>query len=867
MRRVSELWQADGSLKVFAKPCWMKGKGMDASPRRIIELITGAGTRLVIPVFQRPYSWEEENCAQLWDDILTVGKGNGAPHFTGSVVWIQQGTMSASGVTPLMLIDGQQRITTITLLIIALARYAKAHPNRTMAFSFREIIGRGYLVDEYKSGDDRYKLTLSQGDRETLRSLMDNLQNPDTPIVESSSRILDNLAFFEGRVSTYEDPNVIWAGIQRLEVVSISLTQGQDNPQLIFESMNSTGKGLSSADLIRNFVLMGQPDQDQLYETYWRPIEEALGASTYDAVFDEFVRDWLTVLHAPEPLVRRDVYQSFKRHFEEEGYGDGKPVTELLKELKRFASYYADITSGRSVDPEVGKWLGLIRRLGISVVDPLLMSMLDDFEHHAFDRDNLLTMLATIESYLFRRTVCDCATNSLQKFFSSVMGRLNRVQDEGGNYAEAFSAFLLNEAGTARRFPTDAEFADHLRTRDTYHFRRCLYLLSRLENSYHTKNERDFANGTYTIEHIMPQNARAHDDWLRMLGNVDDERFTHLVHNLGNLTLTAYNSELSDGTFRQKRERAVGGYNVEWVTISSDLKDADEWTPEAIAKRAQRLVRRSLSVWPMPQVDEDVRKSYQPQKRTAEPGRPITFKDLINAGLVHAGDTLVSASTKYPGTATVTSSGMILLENGEEFKSPSVAHIRLIQLNGSARTTSNGWHAWRLGSQDGPLLDDLRKSGVVVHEETKDFDDRQFKRNFWAEFNEWCGEQGSFVEAFGDPSSLPDVERAWSDYKGGLSKCHITVRVDRKNGQVGAGPWLYSRKYYKDLYALRAEIEADLAGDGVTFKWSWPNGKSKHPEAIVYKVVNLDDGDYTEVFSWMAHAMLRMRAYAMRAGL
>lgn len=168
--------------------------------------------------------------------------------------------------------------------------------------------GAGYLVDECKSGDDRYKLLLSQGDRKTLRSLEDNLENPDVEAVGDSRRLLDNLAFFEGLVGGIDDPNVVWAGIQRLEVVSISLTQGQDNPQLIFESMNSAGKDLSSADLIRNFVLMGYPKQDELYQTYWRPIELALGSSTYDSVLDEFVRDWLTVLYAPEPLTRGDVY-------------------------------------------------------------------------------------------------------------------------------------------------------------------------------------------------------------------------------------------------------------------------------------------------------------------------------------------------------------------------------------------------------------------------------------------------------------------------------------------------------------------------------------------------------------------------------
>ena len=228
---------------------------------------------------------------------------------------------------------------------------------------------------------------------------------------------------------------------------------------------------------------------------------------------------------------------------------------------------------------------------------------------------------------------------------------------------------------------------------------------------------------------------------------------------------------------------------------------------------------------------------------------------------------LVSAGTKYPGTATITGEGTIVLENGDEFSSPSVAHIRLIQLHGSSRVSSNGWHAWRLGSEDGPMLDELRKGEAAGRAGQNDFDDKQFKRYFWSEFNEWCGEQQDFVEAFGDPSDRPDVERGWSDYKGGLSNCHITVRVNHKQGQVGAGPWLYSRQGYKDLYALRGEVEQDLAGEGVEFKWSWPNGKSKHPEAIVYRWCDLNSDDLTEIFAWMGHAMLRMRAYALRAGL
>lgn len=539
-------------------------------------------------------------------------------------------------------------------------------------------------------------------------------------------------------------------------------------------------------------------------------------------------------------------------------------MEELLKELLRFAGYYADITCGKNADPEVARLLGMLRRLGISVVDPLLMSVLDDYGHHAFDRAGLITILATLESYLFRRAVCDCATNSLQKFFSSIIGRLNRVQDEGGNYVEAFTAYLMNEAGSARRFPTDAEFVDRLRTRDSYHFRRCLYLLSRLENSYHPKDERDFASGTYTIEHIMPQNALASAEWRQMLGDADEEAFTHLLHNIGNLTLTAYNSELSDGTFQEKKQRAVGGFDIEWVAISGELKDASEWTPKSIGGRADRMIRRSLEVWPAPQIEEMVRKSYLPERKGTSGARPITFKDIFNEGAIRSGDILVSAGTKYPGTATITKAGTIRLENGEEFKSPSVAHIRLIQLHGSSRTTSNGWYAWRVGSEDGPLLDEVRKQ---IAPSVEDYDDREFKRGFWAEFNEWLGEQEAIVEAFGDPSGRSDVERGWSDYKSDLAGCHISVRVNRKAGWVGTGAWLYSRQRYKELYDLRQEIEQDLAGEGVSFGWSWPNGKKKNPEAFVYKKCDLNDDDLTETFDWVGHAMLRMRAYALRAGL
>ena len=838
---------------------------MDAGPIRIVELMTGASTRFVVPVFQRPYSWDEEHCSQLWEDILATGRNEQYSHFTGSVVWIQDGTMSAAGVTRRLLIDGQQRITTITLLVIALARLSKENADQEYAFSYEEIVDDGYLVNKHKKGDDHYKLTLSQGDRDTLRSLIDNLRNTDVPIVEESTRIMENLEFFEKRVRDMEDPNVVWSGLQRLEVVSISLTQGQDNPQLIFESMNSTGKDLSSADLIRNFVLMGQPDQDELYMTYWRPIEETLGTSTYDRVFDDFVRDWLTVCYAPELPNKRDVYQAFKSHVREGGYGGRLPVTALLKEMQRFARYYSCICSGKEDDAELHRRLKRTSRLNVSVVNPLLLSLYDDYEQGAFEADDFVGMLDMVESYLFRRAVCDLPTNGLNRYFPSIIARMNKVQDDGGNYREALTAFLLNEAGTPRRFPTDAEFRNALKTRDSYGFNKSLQMLSRLENSYHPKDERDFATGVYTIEHIMPQNALAHDEWVQMLGNIDEDDFQKLVHNIGNLTLTAYNSELSDGTFEEKKARATGGYDNEFISISSDLHGLDHWDSETIGKRADTLVGRALEVWGIPEMDDAVRKSYIPEKK-GKPRRKASFRDVFNAGHVKPGDVLVSNSPTFHGTATVTEDGQIMLANGDAFNSPSLSFIALVKRQGGSGAR-NGWHCWRLGNDDGPVLDELRKKvqpGEGGSAEDEDISENHaFRRDFWQGLYDWCGEDQAFVDVFGDPSGRAENRDSWCDFGIGIGDCHVSNRVSKFFHRASVGIWFNVADKYPRLLARKEDIERDLDGDGITFKWTEADSGTRHPNVFANRRFDFDEDDYEEIYAWMAHAMLRLRSFAL----
>lgn len=840
---------------------------MNAAAQSLIGMITGANSRFVIPVYQRPYSWGEDQCLQLWDDIISIGKRPADKHFTGSVVWVQDGTMSASGVTPLLLIDGQQRITTLTLIIAALADFAHCHPDAQLHFSYEEIMGRGYLIDEYKKGDDRYKLLLSQGDKATLMSLLDNLDDPDVKIIDESSRIIENFAMFRKKIELLADPNVVWDGIQRLDVVSISLDAGRDNPQLIFESMNSTGKDLSSADLIRNFVLLGLPrdEQNKLYANHWRVIEETLGPNGYDEVFDEFVRNYLTVLYAPEQLAKRDVYPLFKRHVLENGYDKEGRMVELLRQMEAFANYYASITSGKHDNPELSMALAAISKLNVSVANPLLLSLFEDYDAGAFGMVDFIAMVHLLESYIFRRAVCDAATNSLNKFFPSIIAKLNKVQEEGGNYREAYEAYFYLEADTARRFPSDAEFMQALLTRDLYHFRRSFYMLACLENQHHTKDPMAIESGRYTIEHVMPQNALAHDEWRETLGPNCEDGFEALLNNLGNLTLTAYNSELSDGTFEDKKKRIVGGYDKEYLVISKDIRDAKVWNKTAIAARANRLAKTAMQRWPFLTINENEASGYdaKPEKTPQQRGRTV-FKTIVDAGFLPAGSKLIPVSEKVDITATVTKEGTIRLSNGEIFNSPSHAAARAAALSGFVGKR-NGWKSWKL-ADTGYLIDDIRAKYLLQSGSTIASNNKGFRSVFWTGFYEFCAEQPGFCDIFGDVLSREQNKDCWVSFGLGTSKYHLDALLYTRDSAVGVDVWFRDEEVYRALYENRDQIEALISLDSGRLVWDELDADKKTRSFAARMDVNFADDDWQTIYAWMIKQMWQLRNIMRKFG-
>lgn len=840
---------------------------MNAHAQALVGLITSANLRFVIPVYQRPYSWDEEQCEQLWDDILYVGNRPQDRHFTGSVVWVQDGTFAASGIQPMLLIDGQQRITTLTLIIAALAEYSRKHPEDSLRFSYDEIMQRGYLVDMFRKGEDRYKLTLTKGDKRTLESIIENLIDSDCAIDEESIKLVNNYRFFSKRIEALDDPNTVWDGIQRLDIVSISLDANQDNPQLIFESMNSTGKDLSSADLIRNYVLMGLPKerQDSLYLNHWRNIEVTLGVDSYENTFDEFLRNYLTVLYAPEPLAKRDIYQIFKRHVINHDYDKNDRIVELLKEMERFANYYAHITNGTEPNNDIRYALAKLRKLEVTVINPLLLSFYDDYDQGAFDSNEFLHLLELTESYIFRRSVCAVPTNSLNKFLPSVIAKLSKVQDEGGNYIEAFEAFLMLEAGTARRFPDDTEFFNALTTRDTYHYKRCLYLLSNLENMHHPKDSINFDYGNFTIEHVMPQNALTASGWQNDIEKIDEDTFDALLNNLGNLTLSAYNSELSDNSFQNKKQRYIGGYAKDYLVISDAMRKAESWGEKEIKARGISLAGEAEKRWKYLGISEPVAKKYDQKRNKGATGRSAIFRDVFEAGFVKPGTCLIPKNEQYSISAIVTNGGLIELLNGEKFKSPSHAARRAVSLAGGSSGAKNGWKFWRV-AEDGPILDELRSQYLLSNGGRITSNVRRFRITFWDGFYDFCSDIEAFVSCFNDPSNRADNSDAWASFGVGMPDMHLSALLNTQDNYYGVELYCDNIEAYQKVAPLKGFFNQLWTDEvGMHPEWDELDEKKKSRHLVIKHAANYDDDDWDGIYQWLVEWLFRLHKLILAA--
>lgn len=584
---------------------------MKAQDLQFTQLLQGA-KQFIIPIFQRTYSWEINHCEQLWNDILWVGSNPDLDsHFIGSAVYIPEKENSAA-IPRWLVIDGQQRITTITLLLLALMRRLQAEKINTPVSA--EEIEDYYLRNRYGKEEQKYKMLLTKTDKDTLIALLDGKDLPEHP----SRRIQENYQFFTNRISS-ANLDIVYNGIKKLKIVDVSLQQNVDNPQMIFESMNSTGKALTQVDLIRNFVLMGLPHdtQTKFYNDYWRPMEILFGAESYNNYFDEFMRFFL-VIHAGNDRIKRDeVYVEFK------SYSCKHEVEQILKSLLEFAGYYCNIALGKEKDPELAPAFQDIRELRADVCYPMLMEIYHDYKLNRLNKEEFIVIIFLVESYVFRRAVCDIPTNSMRQTFATFNRKLKRDR-----YLESVkAAFLLLRS--YRRFPSDDEFKRQLQIRNLYAFNRRHYWLRKFENF--GRKERVFVQD-YTIEHIMPQNEDLSSEWKTALGEEWERIHDQYLHTLGNLTLTGYNSEYSDRPFREKRDME-GGFRQSPLKLNEGLGTCEQWNEKAIHERASRLADRAVNIWKAPVLNQDIFEAYRDVKSESSSIYTIEAHHYLNGGL------------------------------------------------------------------------------------------------------------------------------------------------------------------------------------------------------------------------------------------
>ncbi|NHA57413.1 hypothetical protein BGL65_07275 [Helicobacter pylori] len=551
--------------------------------------------QFVIPIYQRLYSWKKEQCEQLWDDIIKIGgndKMNG--HFIGSILYARVDDTHSS---PLLIIDGQQRLTTITLLFIALRNHLSEEVEILEKFSRKEI--ESYLINSDKDGDKKFRLILSESDKDTLLSLIDkNKRKPSEP----SLKIVENFELFEKWIRKNTDKlETIFKGLEKLMIVWIALKKEKDDPQLIFESMNSKGIELTQTDLIRNYIVMETEvkKQEDFYNQYWRAMEENFKQSEKQSkredLFNKFVRHYLTIKMGDIPNINK-VYEAFKRYQQKERI----EIEDLLKDLQKYCGYFCQIAFKKEADKDLNKALSFLVDLERDVVYPLLLELYSDYSDGVLSKQDFIPIIALTESYICRRAVCGLGTNSLNKIFPSFTKKIDKKQ-----YLKSVEKHFGSLKGK-QRFPNNDEFKDLFITIDFYHFKENKYFFERLEN-FNTKEPVNTQE--CTIEHIMPQTLTS-SEWQRDLGENFQAIHDKYLHTIGNLTLTGYNPEYSNNSFQEKRDMEKG-FKQSSLKLNQSLKDLEVFGEKEIEKRANDLADWALKIWTYPKLEAETLEKYK----------------------------------------------------------------------------------------------------------------------------------------------------------------------------------------------------------------------------------------------------------------
>ena len=582
---------------------------MDADKYWLIKDFIGENKVLFrIPVYQRNYDWSESNCNRLLDDIKHI-LDSGTKHFLGTIVFMASKDNGFS-LSEYIIIDGQQRLTTMMLFLKALCDLAEQKESE-----IAEEIKEDFLHNKHCKEEDKIKLKPIKSDNEQYLALL----NHDSAILDLEGHIALNYSKayerFEGWIKNGYSCNQILEALEKLQIVGIELTKGEDDPQIIFESINSTGLDLTPSDLIRNFLLMDADNQDVLYENYWLPIEHALKRGKDYSNLNLFFYNYV-VYKAVAPVNNSRLYENFVKQFKINNF---TPET-CLKELKTYAHIFqAFVYDEGKYSSNIKYYLRCLRQLKQSTSYPFLMHVFFDFENNQIDETTVEKILQFILSYLLRRMVCRVPSNSLRGFFIYLYNRIFKVESNMNKYYESINKFL-SIVQTKDAIPSDVDFKKELETSNLYNNPvLCKFVLMDLENG---NGKEVLKVDNLTIEHIMPQTPNS--DW----GHISPEEHEQWCHTLGNLSVTGYNSELSNKSFTEKKE--IIKENSKAIVLNQDVWNQDAWGIMNITKRAERLSEIILSRYKIEKIlDPNIEFEYL-STITLDDYSEVTGKKLVS---------------------------------------------------------------------------------------------------------------------------------------------------------------------------------------------------------------------------------------------
>ena len=671
---------------------------MKASEKKIKDLFSEAKTFFAIPVYQRDYNWQEKHCKQLFEDILNVGKDiDITSHFIGSIVYIHEGVYGI-GEKEFYVIDGQQRMITITLLHIVLYHRLKESKEE-----YADELYELYLVNKFSKRDIKLKLLPPEENLNILNKILE--ENWEELEDYQDRNIVKNYKFFKEIISNYSNEEIeyLLAGLDKIIYVDIALEKDKDDPQRIFESLNSTGLDLSQGDLIRNYILMDleREKQNLVYKNLWLPIENnckiSLGNEIKNYVSD-FIRDYLTLKNGKIPS-KPKVFEEFKEFY-------NKNNDEQLEDIKNFSEEYSHIIKPNTEkDKEIRKELENLKVLDQTVINTFLIGILRDYRENKIIKNEILEILKLLQSYIWRRFITEKPSNALNKIFQGMYFRISKDQ----KYYKSLEESLLNQD-----FPTDDELKEALKTKNVYKDKEKLrYVFKELENYNHNELI-DFENEKITIEHIFPQ--KPNKSWKEKYSDYELEEMKTFKDTISNLTLTGSNANLGNKSFLEKRNDDIHGYKNSKLYLNKYLGKLNEWNLSAMEGRFEKLFKNIVKIWKRPESseDKDIEKVTFVLKGAASSGtgKLLAYEkfEILKGSIIvkgNKGNENVEKRNKriieelIENNLVEKDGNKYILKENYKVSSPSAAASLILGRN------ANGWKEWK--TFDGKLLNEFRK--------------------------------------------------------------------------------------------------------------------------------------------------------------